>query len=299
MQGFNPKSFIMLFLLLLTSFAVNAQVKDSLVRADAIIRVDGTIIYGKVVEVDQQYVKYRINDLVKGPVITLPRKLVYAISYSNNTTLTITPAFGKKKIDMLAFDQSAPDNTGLAKDTIKDFGFNIGHGSLKLGMSFSRPYSGFKNISTFDKTDMAPALFGSYHFRFNRFLTTGVNMGYANFNYSYHSFSSYDQLEINQNMNEKILTFGFLGRFNLMDGFIKPYLLAGVNINHSECLVVNDIFFIDQGRHIATVYKIRGFNSDFVFRGGVDIMLSKSFGLYSDIGLGSSLLQIGAIFSFK
>ena len=31
----------------------------------------------------------------------------------------------------------------------------------------------------------------------------------------------------------------------------------------------------------------------------LDVMISKSFGLYFDIGTGTSLIQIGAIFSLK
>ena len=84
-----------MFLLALSAFTAKAQDKDSITTTDVIIRVDGSIIYGKVLEVSQEEVKYRKNDLTDGPEVTLPRKQVYVISYSNNTKQVITPVFGK------------------------------------------------------------------------------------------------------------------------------------------------------------------------------------------------------------
>jgi hypothetical protein len=299
MDDFKCKIRAMVLLLSLFSVTLNAQVKDTTAKADAIIRVDGSIVYGRVLGVDQQQVRYRINDFSKGPVITLPRKLVYAISYSNNTTQIITPAFGKKKVNVLAFDQSSPDNTADAKDTINNRKYNLSHGSIKICLGFSHPYSGFKNLKDYDKSNNTPSMVASYHFRYNRFLITGVNIGYTDISYNYQSLSDYDQIDIQQKVKESIFTMGFFGRYNLLDGFVQPYLLMGFNINHSKALVVNDVFFRDLGRHVATVYGIRGFKTDFVFRGGVDLALSKHFGLYSEIGSGSSLVQLGVIFILK
>jgi hypothetical protein len=300
MEAFKFKTLSILFFLVLLSTAVNAQVKDSIFKADAIIRIDGVIVYGRVLEVDQQQVKFRINDLAKGPVITLPRKLVYAISYSNNTSQLITPVFTNKKVNELAFDQSNPNSSSeKKKDTSNNLKYNLLHGTIKVGMEFSKLYSGYKNVRYYDKNNNLPSLFASYQFRYNRFLLTGVNIGLSDIDYNYHSFSNYDQIDITQKVKESVITLGFFGRFNIMEGFVQPYLLMGFNINHSKAFVVNDIFFRDQGRHAVTSYGIRGFKADFVFRGGVDVALSKRFGLYSDIGTGSSLVQLGVMFILK
>ena len=84
-----------------------------------------------------------------------------------------------------------------------------------------------------------------------------------------------------------------------MDGFIKPYLLLGLNFNYNSATMEGDVEFLDEGKHVLTTSGINGFKNDIVARAGVDFMISKSFGLYSDIGTGTSLVQIGAIFSLK
>lgn len=285
-------------LLLVTVFAVigvKAQVKDT---TDVIIRIDGSIIYGKVLEVDQAHVKYRKNDVPDGPSVTLPREQVYVISYSNNTKQVITPVFGKRKLDEPAFDANSLDNGGKPDSSI-NLKYNIAHGNLRVGMGFSREYSSFKGVDDFSKSASAPSLYAAYQFRFNRFLKTGVNLGYASFNYKYNVSSDYDGIDISQKINETIVTLGFFGRYDLMNGFVKPYLLGGLNINYSAATLEGDIFFRDEGKHVVTTSAINGFKTNFVARAGVDIMFSNQFGVFTDIGTGTSLIQLGAIFSFK
>jgi hypothetical protein len=289
-----------LVILVLASLAVNAQLKDTLPRPDVIIRVDGSIMYGRVLEVNQQVVKYQINDMVTGPVIIIPRNLVYAISYSNNTTQIITPLFNQKTISVIAFDQSNNQaGSSAPRDTSSNLKHNLAHGSIKVGLGFYRGYSGIKGINNFNRSASSPSIYAAYLFRFNRFLITGVSLGYASFNYNYSRFSEYDQVSISQNITEAISTLGLFGRYNLMDGFIKPYLMMGLNVNYCNAFIKSDISFIDEGKHIITNTNIRGFKTNFVFRGGVDFMISRTFGLYGDIGTGTSLIQLGVIFSLK
>jgi hypothetical protein len=210
----------------------------------------------------------------------------------------ITPVFGKRKLDEPAFDANSLDND-IKRDTSNDLSYNLSHGALKVGMGFSREYSSFKGVDDFSKTASAPSLYAAYQFRFNRFLKTGVNLGYASFNYKYSVSSDYDGIDISQKINETIVTLGFFGRYDLMDGFVKPYLLAGLNINYSAATLEGDVFFRDEGKHVVTKSAINGFKTNLVARAGVDIMFSDQFGVFGDIGTGTSLIQLGAIFSFK
>jgi len=292
------KAIAIVLIIALSAYTAEAQVKDTIASTDVIVRVDGSIIYGKVLEVDKEHVKYRKNDVPDGPTVTLPREQVYVISYSNNTKQVITPVFGKRKLDEPAFDANSLDNVEK-DDTTRNLKHNIAHGALKIGMGFSREYSSFKGVDDFTKSSSAPSLYAGYQFRFNRFLKTGVSLGYAKFNYKYNKSSDYDGIDISQSIQESIVTLGFYGRYDLMDGFIKPYLLMGLNINYSDATINGDVFFRDEGKHVVTTSGITGFKTDFVFRAGADLMISKSFGVYSDIGTGTSLIQIGAVFSFK
>jgi hypothetical protein len=291
------KLIIAVFLISLSVFTAKAQ-KDSISTTDVIIRVDGSIIYGKVLEVSQDEVKYRKNDIPNGPEITLPRNQVYVISYSNNTKQVITPVFGKQKLDEPAFDANSVDETAKS-DTTKNLKYNIAHGDVRVGMGFSRAYSSFKGVEDFSKEASAPSLFAAYQIRFNRFLKIGASLGYASFNYEFNRVSEYDGISISQSINETVASLGIYGRYDLMAGFIKPYLLLGLNFNYTSATMKGDIEFLDQGKHVLTTSGINGFKNDIVARAGVDFMLSKAFGLYSDIGTGISLIQIGAIFSLK
>ncbi len=107
-----------LFFVVLATLTINAQEKDSIPATDVIIRVDGSIIYGKVLEVSQDEVKYRKNDVTDGPEVTLPRNQVYVISYSNNTKQVITPVFGKRKLDEPAFDENTLEMKQMKKGKI-------------------------------------------------------------------------------------------------------------------------------------------------------------------------------------
>ncbi|MFZ4772003.1 MAG: hypothetical protein ACOYLO_17610, partial [Ferruginibacter sp.] len=292
------RAIVIVLIIAITASTANAQMKDTMAPTDVIIRVDGSIVYGKVLEVNKEYVKYRKNDVTDGPIITLPREQVYIISYSNCSNQVITPVFGKRKLDEPAFD--ANSSSGEKKDdTTKNLKYNIAHGSLKIGMGFSREYSSFKGVDDFKKASSAPSLYAAYQFRFNRFLKTGASLSFAKFNYQYNRSSEYDGIDISHSIQESIATLGFYGRYNLMDGFIKPYLLLGLNINYSDATLNGDIYFRDEGKHVVTTSGITGFKTDFVARGGVDLMISNSFGIYTDIGTGTSLIQIGAVFSFK
>ncbi len=292
------KLIVLVLLIALSAFTAKAQEKDSITTTDVIIRVDGSIIYGKVLEVNQEQVKYQKTDLTDGPTVTLPRKQVYVISYSNNTKQVITPVFGKRKLDEPAFDENRLESDEVS-DTTKNLKYNIAHGDIRVGMGFSRAYSSFKGVDDFSKEASAPSLFAAYQIRYNRFLKVGVNLGYASFNYKYKRSSDYDGIDITQSIKESITTLGLYGRYDLMDGFIKPYLLLGLNFNYNSATMEGDVYFRDEGKHVLTTSGINGFKNDIVARAGLDAMISKSFGLYFDLGTGTSLIQIGAIFSLK
>lgn len=296
MERINRKLFVLMLMAML-SLAGNAQVYDTLDKSDIIIRVDGDIIYGKVLEVSQENVKYRISDIKNGPVITLPRNLVYAISYSNNSTQIISPTFGKSKVEQTPFDQQKPDNETSEEEQGTNWKDNMAHGTVKIGMGFSREYTSFAGVEDFNKVASAPSLVAAYQFRYNKYLITGANLGYASFKYDYNKFSDYDQIDISQDINELIVTLGVYGRYNIMNGFIKPYLLLGLNINYVYATIDGDIFFREELKHITTSSVARGFKTDIVGRAGLDILFGKKFGVYSDIGTGTSLLQVGAAFN--
>lgn len=300
MERNNYKSIVLVFILLISSLAVIAQEKrDSLSVEDAIICVDGTIIYGKVTEVNQTDIKYRMSDIRDGAVITMPRDQVYTIAYSNHTSQIITLKSDTTVTKEKTKEEIATVDYAEKSDTANNFSYNISHGSLRIGIGFSNEYTSFRGIDAYNSTATTPSFYAAYQFYFNKWLKTGINFGYASLSYNLEEGSDYDGMSLTQNVKESITTLGVFGRYDILKGFVKPYLLAGLNFNYSSAVVEGDLYFTENGKHILSTSNLNGFKANFVARAGLDLMITKRFGVFSDIGTGSTLLQVGVIFSVK
>ncbi|MBK6965322.1 MAG: hypothetical protein IPH20_15660 [Bacteroidales bacterium] len=297
---------ILLSAVLFSGFSgkVNAQeLKDNKKPTDVIIRVDGIILYGKVTELNSDNIRYYRAEMPEGPLVAIPRKEVYAISYSNQTYEVITPLSGKSKGKSQKSETPAPagepeKKQAKAPDTLSsDWKKNIGNGYVKVGMGFSRQYSSLKGVENFSKTPSAPSLYADYNFQFNKYIKLGAALGVAGFKYEYDEFSEYDQIGITQNITEQVATLGVYARYDITGGILKTYVRGGVDFNLNIVNIDGEIFFKDENKKITSHSEGRGFNSDFIIRGGAEIFIGKNFGLYSDIGTGKSLVQVGVVFS--
>src|SRR5919206_611965 len=63
---------------------------------DVIIKKNGDIVYGLVKEVGLELIKYQRTDIPDGPIYTMPRSEVYAISYRNQVKDILSPVFSVK-----------------------------------------------------------------------------------------------------------------------------------------------------------------------------------------------------------
>ena len=291
---------------LLTGFAgkVGAQELKGITKpaADVIIKVDGDILYGKVIELNTDNIRYVRAEMPDGPIVAIPRKDVYAISYSNQTYEVLTPVFGKSKGKSPKSETSVTTSTqgetpAQEPDSLsKNWKKNMGKGVIKVGMGFSRQFSSLKGIEDFTKTPSAPALCAGYNFKFNKYIRLGTTLGVAGFKYAYDQFSEYDQIGIKQNIDEKVATLGVYARYDITGGIIKTYVMGGIDFNLNFVDIDGEIYFKDDNKKVTSHSEGRGFNSDFVIRGGAEIFIGKNFGLYSDIGSGKSLVQVGVVF---
>ena len=301
MERNNYKSFILVLMLMVFSQAVIAQEKgDTLSVTDAIIRVDGAIVYGKVTEINPTEVKCRLFGVPEGVVIILPRDQVYAISFSNHTTQVITPRFGTTET------KQKPAETGSnavftekADTSTHDLSYNMAHGSLKIGLGFAKEYTSFNGLDVYNNSPNTPSFYMAYQFNFSKRIITGVNFAYASINYTLDESSDYDGVAITKNIEESIVTGGVFGRYDILEGFVKPYILVGLNINYSNALINGDLYLMNEGKHILTTSEMHGFKPNFVGRVGLDLMITRRLGLYSDIGVGPTLVQVGVIFRLK
>jgi opacity protein-like surface antigen len=289
------KTLLLIITFLLVS-QLNAQVRDSSAVSDVIIQVDGTVFYGKVIEVNETQIKYRNTSVQDGPIVVLPREQIYMISYSNNTSQLITPEFGKKQTVEKAVDKDSVKTTSANVNPDNKFRYNIGHGTIKLGFGFSPMYTSVKGIEGYNKVQTFPSMEASYQFTLKKYLILGANIGYAGYNYAYSESSDYDQIDISQEINETFINYGMFARYDIMHEFFRPYVLAGLDVNYSIVDTHGEVFFKEEGKNIMVNSSGKGFKTYFVFRGGFDFHITKSFGLYADVGSGASLVRVGVMF---
>jgi hypothetical protein len=296
------KIYILTLLFICISFGSTgftyAQEKSSAAgTTDVIIRTDGLILYGKVLEIDANIVKYRKGETVDGAVISIPRSLVYAVSYADKTTQIITPVLGSKKTENTAFDQSqvteSKQNDSMA---IKP---DFGRGMMKLGTGIENSYANVGGVNSYDKISAYPTIFLSYAVKVNKLFDAGVSLTFARGDYQKKTFSDYDQLDVTQEYNQKIFTLGLFGKYNLTRSNFNPYVLAGVDFNYTNIMQNSDFFFTDQDKHVKTELQINGVITKVIARVGIDINITKRFGFFADAGLGVSLVTAGVNFIFQ
>jgi opacity protein-like surface antigen len=285
------------FIIAGTTDLLRAQEKNAVLgTSDVIIMTDGQIIYGKVLEIDANSLKYRKGDAKEGVIITIPVSRVYAVSFADKTTQIITPILGNQKTGSGVAGQNPKGDS--IKQEVSGIKANIGHGTLKIGAGFESAYSDVEGIKTFDKGTGSPSLYLGYSFKYNRLFDAGISLGFADKDYQKSTFSDYDNIDFNQKINEKVLTVGLFGKYNLTAGFIKPYLLGGINFNYTYISQEGDIFYRDQEKHVLTNFQIRGVKTELMVRAGLDVNISRRFGFFADAGLGVSLIQVGVNFIF-
>jgi hypothetical protein len=281
------------FLFLAASTTV-AQTKPS-TNAEIIIRVDGEIVFCTVTEITPDVIKYVRTDLPASPSYTILREEIYAIVHANQTKEVITPVGtaspSKKPSHGGKVVQRSPE-----KDSI--FDYNIKHGMVRVGLGFVRNNTSI-DASKYKVSADSPGLLLAYVFRFNRFLQIGAQIGFNRFTYTSTFFSAYDQAIIDQKIKDKVITPVLFGKYNLTNTFIKPYLIGGIGLNISDVSTQSNVLFIDTQRGTTTSGNIRGSQFDIVLRGGIDLSLSSRFGGYVDIGTGTNLVQIGALFNLQ
>jgi opacity protein-like surface antigen len=174
----------------------------------------------------------------------------------------------------------------------------LDRGVLRVGVGFFKNYSSLKGVDDYSIEVSAPGLALAYHTKVSRLFYAGVNLGIASFDYTQEFNSDYDQIYIRQTINEKLFTVGFFGRFDLTETFIRPYLLGGVNFNIAHVETNSELSNNVSVKSVNGYTKQAGVKPDLILRGGLDVRLSRRFGVYSDIGTGLNLFQVGVIFIF-
>jgi len=287
------KIYITTVLLLLFATFATAQERTISVQEsrgrDVIVTTEGIVLQGIVTEVTDEQIRYQTIDMREnGPVFSVPATKVYAINYASGVTQIITPRLNGRRV------ASAPNAT--PDTTFQYLANNFSRGVLRLGFGFVKSYSSWTNTDEFETRNVTPGFYGAYHFQVSRLLQAGVQMSFAQYEYNREFISDYDEIYINQQINESLWALGLFARYELSQTFIRPYILGGVNLVFNNVSTVSDISSNVTIKSVRSEVPQTGFNPALIVRGGVDLRLSSRFGIYGDIGSGLHLVQLGLIF---
>ncbi|MBX2945049.1 MAG: hypothetical protein KF725_04390 [Cyclobacteriaceae bacterium] len=257
---------------------------------DVIVKNNGEIITAKVMEVGLQSIRYKRTDIPDGPVYEIKREEVFAISYRNQLKEYISP------VDSTRFaGASKKDNKqkGNAAEEGERWHSNIRFGEFRIGAGFIRNFSKIKDAGKLTNEQSGPGVFVAYVFPFRKNVTLGLLSGLATYKYSEVLFSEFDQLQTERDIKENLFSLSIIGKYSTGWNFIDPYILGGLSFTTSNVRSDGSLTFLDDERVIKIQNSARGSSLGILFRVGFQVNLSSKIGIYSDIGNGLSLVQIG------
>ncbi|MDJ1501491.1 outer membrane beta-barrel protein [Xanthocytophaga agilis] len=295
----------LMFISTMMSYAQSQPVSNSF---DVIIKKNGDIVYGLVTEVDLQYVKYKRTDIPDGPIYTMPRTDVYAISYRNQVKDILA------KSDSSFFRQSVQPPAAVAVDTAKvdtvsqedqkesadkkvDKFFareNFSQPEIHFHLGFIRGFTKVSNIDQYTSALRFPGIGFSYDAQFKENFRMGITFGVAGFRFTQNEYDSYDSLQINRKLNETLLLLNAYAKRRFGTGRAKPYILVGIGINGSF-LKSESVLAVDNNddRMLQVRSNSRAFSLGIQARIGVDYEAQPGLMVFGDIGAGLTILQFG------
>jgi len=269
---------------------------------DVIILINGDIVYGLVKEVDETFVKYQRTDIPDGPVYTIRKNSIYAISYRNQvkeyfSQVTVTPRMRLDKItiDTANMDVTINDSMYLLPPLQKSRNFRI-------GLGFIRGFSKVDNVGDYNSKSTFPILSLAYDVEVKTNVRTGVLLAFGTRKYDSQTFNSYDSTSISSDISEKIFSLMVYGKYGFGNQFAKlhPYVQGGIGINSGRISAKNQVSFTNNNPQVLQVKSGGSATSlGILARIGADYTINKQFGAFADLGSGSALLQVGAIFKIQ
>lgn len=314
---------LVIFLLLFNSIKTYSQVvtdssKPSIhINAgfDVIIKKNGDIVYGLVKEVTQEIIKYQRTDIPDGPIYTIPRSDVFAISYRNQVKDILNPLpdpqLGQNKL-------VAPDtsliikNTSINKDTvakhdttplpnttaakIKQMKKNWRDGTFRAGFGIFRSYTKVSQVSQYTSSVNFPIINLAYEVRYNQNVFIGIQVAFGPHKFSNDVFSGYDSTQTKSTLKENIFMLDVYGKYMITyhTDKVQPYIIGGIGIHSSHISTAEDIAFVSHPDNELLVNS--GNNAvglGLIARIGAEYFINPKVRLYGDAGFGATILNFG------
>jgi hypothetical protein len=267
---------------------------DSILRSqrDVIIKTNGNLFHCNIVEVNDSLVVYKFPDKdTIGQLHKILRSEVYTIAYGNGISQVITPELMGQEAYITPYKGNCEE-----WDTFKK---NLGKGSLNIGIGFVDFYSPIKDVKSYTDNKTMPTIAAGYTFTIKGKLKGGIQLGIGGNELSKTGVSDYDQVMISNTIKESFLVIGLYGRYDILDGNIKPYVKGGIDFIGVFMKTTSESQSLDgSSASLKTIVDQSGIKPGLILRGGLEIMFGDTFGIYGDFGTGLSLAQVGVIFNF-
>jgi hypothetical protein len=296
-------AYILLLLVGITQPVAAQHIGVAPAEFDVIVKTNGEIITGKVIEVGIRSIRFKRTDIPDGPIYEVRREEVYAISYRNQLKEYITPVDSTRFAPVSAAQpvepSIEPDGSLTAPEAqpsdAERWHSNIRYGEFRPGVGFIRGFSKIDNADELTNESSGPGLFLTYLFPYKKNISFGLLTGFASFKYSDVLFSAYDELQIERKITENLFTVAVMGKYALGLETVDPYIMGGLSFNSSNVSSDGSITFVDDERTIKVQNSARSSSLGLLFRIGFNVRFSEKFGAYADFGNGLTLVQIGGI----
>lgn len=253
---------------------------------DVIIKLDGEIVYGLVKEVGLQLITYQRTDIPDGPIYTMLRSEVHAISYRNQVKEYFQPLNEYPVATVPVLPPVINYNHGLLFE----------QGVLRLSLGVIKSYTRVDDSKTYSSSSPFPAVNIGYDVKFRNQVRLGLQIGFGSRKFSNQNYSSYDSVQSNLTLKENIFGLYLYGKYDFMqnDSRLKPYFIGGLGINSSRIRSENTINFTTNNSQTLLVKSgTHSVGLGIIARVGAEYYLTDQFQVVLDAGAGISAINIG------
>lgn len=264
---------------------------------DVIIKYNGEIVYGLVKEVTPDYISYKRTDIPDGPVYTIFRNEVYAISYRNQVKEYMDPS-----------NAVLPPGIGMGNRVEPYPGIDykkanfLKNGTARIGFGFIRSFSKVDNAKNYSSSGSFPVISFAYDANFKDNIHLGLLLGFGSHRFSDDQFSSYDSTINNISLKENFVGLYIYGRYELVNNSsrLQPYVMAGLGITSSHVLSENKINFTTANTQTLLVKSgSRTAGIGITARIGSVYYINNQLQAFLDAGFGLSVINIGLAIKVK
>ncbi|MDQ2862451.1 MAG: autotransporter outer membrane beta-barrel domain-containing protein [Bacteroidota bacterium] len=265
---------------------------------DVIIKNNGEIVYGLIKEVTPDYVSYKRTDIPDGPVYTIFRNEVYAISYRNQVKEYMNGSNGDElngDIGMNNQDYPYPRINYKKGDFLKS-------GTARIGLGFIRSFSKVDNVKNYSSSASFPVISFAYDAHYKDNIDLGLMLGFGSHSFSDAQYSSYDSTINNISLKENIFALYVYGRYRLLKNSsrLQPYVMAGLGITSSHILSENKInFTTDNTQTLLVKSGSRTAGIGITARIGSVYYINNQLQAFLDAGVGLSVINLGLAIKVK